>query len=142
MNQAQLQEIARQRLIDAAALIEAGRWAAAYYLVGYAIECGLKSCILKHITTTGIIFRDQKYLKDLPGCWSHSFDKLLEFASLTSTFGTDRSTNSDLQARWGVVKDWKETSRYEEHSEQEAKAIYEATTNEPNGVLSWIKNHW
>ena len=28
-------------------LLDAGRYPAAYYLVGYAVECGLKACVAK-----------------------------------------------------------------------------------------------
>jgi len=36
-----LKILAETRVADAMALLQAGRWAAAYYLLGYAIECGL-----------------------------------------------------------------------------------------------------
>ena len=44
MNRADLQQLADARVQDAEALLNAGRWPAAYYLLGYAIECALKAC--------------------------------------------------------------------------------------------------
>ncbi len=29
---------------DAEVLLDAGQWSGAYYLAGYAVECGLKAC--------------------------------------------------------------------------------------------------
>jgi HEPN domain-containing protein len=47
MNRADFQQLAELRLQDAEALLQAGRYEAAYYLAGYAIECALKACIAK-----------------------------------------------------------------------------------------------
>jgi hypothetical protein len=63
VNRAQLQKLAEEKVLDALALLAAGRWAGAYYLAGYAVECGLKSSVLRHLDATGIIFRDREYLK-------------------------------------------------------------------------------
>lgn len=47
MNRTELQSLAEERLNDAQLLFDNRRFGAAYYLVGYAIECGLKACIAK-----------------------------------------------------------------------------------------------
>ncbi len=142
MNRAQLQQLAQTRLVDATSLLKEARWAAAYYLTGYAVECGFKSCILRHLDDTGIIFRDQKYLGRLAQCWSHDLVFLHQLANLEAEFGTARSLNPTLEAHWGVVKDWKETSRYEDRAEPEARALYEAVTHDPDGVFRWIQTRW
>ncbi len=49
MNRVQAREFAEAWVIDAKVLLDAGRWHAAYYLAGYAVECGLKACVLAHI---------------------------------------------------------------------------------------------
>ncbi len=49
MNLVELRQLAEDRLRDAAALLAAGQFSGAYYLAGYAVECGLKACILAHI---------------------------------------------------------------------------------------------
>jgi HEPN domain-containing protein len=43
----ELRQLAEERLLDAAALLAARRWAGAYYLAGHAVECGLKACIAR-----------------------------------------------------------------------------------------------
>jgi HEPN domain-containing protein len=47
MNRDTLQRISNQRRREVAVLLEAGLYAGAYYLAGYAVECALKACIAK-----------------------------------------------------------------------------------------------
>jgi len=49
LNRPQLHQLAEDRVLDAKALLDAGRWSGAYYLAGYAIECGLKACVLAYV---------------------------------------------------------------------------------------------
>lgn len=142
MNRKQLQALAKTRLKDAKALLGRKRWAAAYYLTGYVVECALKSCILRHLDQTGIIFSDRKYLKDLEGCWTHDLVKLVNLAGLDAEFGAAQGANPALAGYWVVTKDWKETSRYEERTEAEARLLFEAVTHDPDGVFRWIQSRW
>ncbi len=68
MNRLELRQLALDRVSDAQVLLSAQRWAAAYHLVGYSLECGLKACILAHLEKTGMIFKDRNYLKALADC--------------------------------------------------------------------------
>ena len=61
MNRTELQQLSQDRLLDAQSLIAASRWSGAYYLAGYAIECALKSAVLKYVDQTGIIFEDKRF---------------------------------------------------------------------------------
>ncbi len=142
MNRLELRKLALERVLDAQALMAAKRWAGAYHLVGYAAECGLKACILSHLGKTGMIFKDRNYLKSLADCWTHELDKLVGLAGLTGELGTACGANPTLRGYWGVAKDWRETSRYERKAKSEAEELYEAITNEPDGVLRWIRNYW
>ncbi len=142
MNRAQLQRLAEDRIIDAQALLDTTRWAAAYYLAGYSVECALKSCVLAHIEKTGMIYRDRKYLRSLADCWTHDLDMLVDLSGLTEDFGKARGMNRDLAGYWGVVSNWSETSRYDEKGETESQKLVEAITHEPNGVLPWIRTRW
>jgi hypothetical protein len=142
VNRAELQRLAGERILDAEALLRATRWSAAYYLVGYAVECALKSCVLHHVEKTGMIFRERKYLKDLGDCWTHELDKLLKLANLEVDLGVAIGANPILGGYWGVVKDWKETSRYDQKAENEARRLHEAVTHDPDGVLKWLQTHW
>ena len=51
MDRLQWQQLAERWLVDAKALLDAHRWSAAYYLAGYAVECGLKACVLARVAS-------------------------------------------------------------------------------------------
>ena len=138
-----LQKVAKARLKDAKALLGRKRWAGAYYMSGYAIECGLKACLLKYLGESGAVFGDEKYLKKLLECWTHGLVKLVNLAGLDEEFGLARQANPALEAFWGAAKDWKESSRYEdERPEADARAMYEAVSHNPDGVFRWIQSRW
>ena len=143
MNRKQWQKVAKERLKDAKALLGRKHWAAAYYMSGYVIECGLKSCLLRYLGESDAVFGDDKYLKELVKCWTHDLGKLVSLAGLEVDFGVACGANPSLNAYWGVVKDWKETSRYvETRPEPEAKAMFEAVSHNLDGVFKWIRSRW
>lgn len=143
MNRTQWQKVAKERLKDAKALLGRKRWAGAYYMSGYVIECGLKSCLLRHLGDSDAVFGDDKYLKRLLECWTHDLVKLVGLAGLEADFGAARGANPALDAYWGVVKDWKEASRYiETRPEPEARAMFEAVSHNSDGVFKWIQSCW
>jgi hypothetical protein len=107
------------------------------------IECGLKACLLRHLGESDAVFGDEKYVRRLAECWTHDLVKLVGLAGLDADFGTARGANPTLDAYWGVVKDWKETSRYvETRPEAEARAMFEAVSSNPDGVFKWIQSRW
>ena len=79
LNRVQLQQLAEDRTLDSQSLLAAGRWSAAYYLIGYAVECGLKACVLNHIVNSGVVFQDRKYAER---CWTHRPEELVKLANL------------------------------------------------------------
>ena len=139
MNRAELRSLAEDRVLDAGALLKENRWSGAYYLAGYAIECGLKACVLAFVERTGVIFQDKKFLEK---CWTHDIEALVKAADLEMTRGLDISANPDLGANWLVVKDWSEVARYQQWTEFQARKLYEAVTETANGVLPWVRVHW
>lgn len=139
MNRLELRQLAEDRLADAQSLLAAGRWSGAYYLAGYAVECGLKACVLAHIEATGAIFRDRKYAER---CWTHNLEELLALANLRPAMDNDTGANLDLLTNWNDTKDWAETSRYTQKTEAEARRLLEAIADVSHGVLPWIRLRW
>ena len=76
MNRRTLQTLARDRLADARALLRAHRYAAAYYMAGYAVECALKACITKHVNRHD--FPDKKLATD---SYTHDLNRLVTAAT-------------------------------------------------------------
>jgi HEPN domain-containing protein len=133
-----LQKLANDRVADAKALLAAKRWAAAYYMAGYAVECGLKACILAHVERTGMIFEVKSYAEK---CWTHDLKELLRLAGLQDAFDIHAAADADLGADWDIVKEWTESSRYRRTPKADAEDLSDAITDKKHGVLSWIKEH-
>ena len=88
-----MRQLADDRIHDAAFLLANGRWSGAYYLAGYAVECGLKACIMAFVEASGAIFQDKKYSEK---CWTHDLEDLLELADLTPVLSADAVANAAL----------------------------------------------
>ena len=72
VNRAEARQLAEDWVIDAKVLLDAGRWHAGYYLSGYAVECGIKACVLAYVENTGIIFLDKRYSEK---CFTHRIEE-------------------------------------------------------------------
>jgi hypothetical protein len=138
MNRTKFQELADLRIDEALVLSAGGKYDGAYYLAGYAVECGLIACIAK-LTNQHDFAPKPKFIHDHN---SHEIEKLLKTAGLTAQRDTDAATDPDLQANWGVVKDWTEETRYERKTEAQAQKLIAAITDAAHGVLTWIKQRW
>ena len=140
MNRVYWQQLAERWLVDAKTLLDDHRWSAAYYLAGYAVECGLKACVLVRLAAAPeAIFENRKFSEN---CWTHSALDLVKLASLETTRAADAAANPALSQNWFVVKDWSEKARYQTTSHHKAKKLYAAITDKPNGVMPWIRAHW
>ena len=129
------QKLADMRVREAKVLLDAGEWDGAYYLVGYAVECALKACIIKRLNTSDLwlekSFLDKLYTHDLP--------QLLKTADLES----EMRLSGPVDLRWADVKDWSEKSRYEIGKDEVlVRRFFEAITDPAEGVLQWIKSRW
>jgi hypothetical protein len=140
--QAEWRQLAEDRILDAQAhLVPAvGRWSAAYYLVGYAVECGLKACLLGRIAAhPEIIFQDRKFSNSV---WTHDIESLLVIADLKAQRDADAVANPAFFGHWQIVKDWTEQSRYLQKKQAEAKRLFDAVTHPADGVMQWIRPRW
>ena len=139
MNQADLQPLARERILDADALINGGRWSFAYYAAGYAVECALKSCVLARMIHTGWVFQEKAKIEE---CRIHDFEKLLSLSGLLNERDARIAANPSFFGNWSTITQWRVTERYARKTEAEAKTLYAAITDDPDGALKWIMNYW
>ncbi len=142
--------MAEERIKDAKALLDGGRWEFAYYAAGYAVECALKACLLARMIHTAWVFEEKWEAKV---CRTHDFGTLIDLAGMRDEL-TDKMDASAAAASsggppggaftayWGTAVKWKVESRYQSRTQAEAKELYEAITHDPDGVLPWIKNFW
>jgi HEPN domain-containing protein len=103
---ADLKALARARLADANALLEASRFDGSAYLCGYSVELALKARACKtlkwtHFPETPGEFRRLETFK------THDLDILLRLS------GREQYIEVHLFAEWTVVSQWSPESRYQ-----------------------------
>src|SRR5688572_28154976 len=138
MDRTDLQRLAESRVADAEVLLQAGRWAAAYYLLGYAVECALKACASRQFHESEV--PDKTVVNHF---YTHRLDKLLGISGVKAGLEARAGAEAAFQVNWNTVRDWNETSRYD-HSTSEAKArdMLVAVTDPNMGILSWLRTQW
>ena len=137
MNRKDLQLLAEERLIDARTLLARGRYGAAYYIVGYAVECGVKACIAKR--TRAEDFYDKILANKI---FTHNFAQLANLAGLTVIIDELQVKDKEFGRNWAQVSLWSEESRYDPHTQREATQLVDAVAEPNHGVLKCIKQHW
>lgn len=140
MNRVEWQQLAERWLVDAKVMLDHRRWPAAYYLAGYAVECGLKACILARVAATPEVIFDNRKFAD--NCWTHNLLALVSTAGLEATRAADVAVNRKLRDNWLIVKDWNEQSRYRTTAHHKAKQLFRAIADKKDGVMQWMRAHW
>ena len=131
MNRADLQRLSDLRIEEAKVLFAAGKYAGAYYLAGYAVECALNACIARKTSQSD--FPDLELVRD---SYSHDLERLLRIAGLESELRHDQQSNRKLAVNWDFIKSWEAASRYNTSvGEREATDLIFAITDPANGVL-------
>ena len=119
-------------------MLAAGQWDAAYYLLGYCVECALKACVAKQFRLHEV--PDKKFVNSF---YTHDLDELLTISSVKSKKENYAKTDSSFEINWNTVRDWSETKRYEVGiTEAFARGMYDAVTSTASGVLPWLKTQW
>jgi HEPN domain-containing protein len=136
MNRVEFQALAVERTADAAALLKAGRYACAYYVSGYAVECALKACIARRTN------QDDFPPREAPRYYVHDIPKLLDSAGLGAAFEQEAQQDAIFRANWATVKDWTEETRYQSRGQRQAEEILAAIDDPLHGVLQWLKRNW
>lgn len=134
---AEFRQLAVTRLEEAKILLDQGKWAGAYYLAGYAVECALKACITKLMRAEE--FPDKNFAIK---CYTHSIKELIILSGLKSQWDAATAADAALSGNWGVATNWSEEKRYHSIDESEALELYAAVEDPAHGVLSWLKTHW
>ena len=144
MTRAGFQQLAATRAADAAALLAASRWSGAYYLAGYAVECGLKACVMKRVGAEegGMLFDPDQGGFQRQHCLTHNFQHLFAGADLWDQFCTEVAARRGLRDRWAIASQWTEAARYLRKTQPEAEAMYDAVTDPADGLLPWIQRFW
>jgi hypothetical protein len=114
VNRRDLQFLARSRLTEARALLSASHPDGAYYLAGYAVECGLKACIARR--TERHEFPDKR---TVDASHTHNLRDLVKVANLSrnvwkrqrailffATTGMSCSSGRNTVVTGGTMQKW------------------------------------
>jgi HEPN domain-containing protein len=138
MNRLDFQRLSRLRQREAAALLAAGHYSGAYYLIGYAVECALKARIAKQVRRHD--FPDKRLANETH---THDIEKLVRLAGLAPELQRDMTPSRALELNWAIVRDWSETACYETVlSERQTRDLFSACTARRHGILNWIRRRW
>ena len=138
MDRQAFQTISRIRGREARTLLRSGQYSGAYYLLGYSVECALKSCLSKQLRKNDL--PDKKFIND---AYTHNLEQLLGLSGLRPEFEEARRQDAGLELNWAIVKDWSESSRYDPSiTELQARDFFSACTGRRSGVLRWIRERW
>jgi hypothetical protein len=111
------------------------QFSAAYYLLGYSIECALKARI-------AALFRENEIPdKNLVNkVYTHGLAALLNLAEVQKPLEAE----PELYRRWSVVKNWTEQGRYSIWTEEQAAAMIGAIDGdgEIGGLFRWLSARW
>ncbi len=91
MNRILFQQLADLRIGEAELLLHHGKYDAAYYLAGYAVECGLKARIAK-LTNQRDFPLDRGFVQD---CYTHNIETLVKSAGLRPQRDADCQADLD-----------------------------------------------
>ena len=138
MTRDDFQRLADERIADAEALLQAGRFGGAYYFSGLAVECALKARIASR--TNAFDFPD---LKRAQNSHQHDLERLLEAAELNSNLDQQMAANLRFRVNWNTVKQWQLDTRYDPNVTQpKAQELFSSVTENNDGVLSWLRTVW
>ena len=138
MNRNDLQSLAELRVADAEILLNARRFPAAYYLLGYAVECALKACIARQIKEHD--FPDRQLVLD---SYTHNLEQLLRISGVKPQFDARVKVDKAFEVNWTTVRDWTEAARYDDNvPEVRARELLIAVMDATSGVLTWLKTLW
>jgi hypothetical protein len=124
--------LARDKVAAARALLDAGCYTDAYYIVGYAVECALKAKIADEFEAHTI--PDKKRVLDI---YVHDLGKLANLAGLVPALEKKCRADPAFKQDWDIVRAWDSQSRYVDHSVEEAYALFDSVDG-ASGVLAWI----
>jgi HEPN domain-containing protein len=125
-----LLQLADAKLSDAKFLLTHHRTGNAYYLAGYAIELMLKAVLATRFQADTI--PSKELVRDI---FTHDLSRLLNLADLRHSLAEKQDLDPQFRARWEIVLEWTETSRYEVADERRATELIEAIDEPQHGVL-------
>lgn len=138
MNRKDFQVVANLRLREARALLRAKEFSGAYYLVGYAVECGLKACIAKRVKRHDF-YPDKETVRN---AYTHNLKGLLGLTNLEQELRATSQSDPVFARNWDLTVRWSEASRYNAWNEASCRELMSAIMEKDHGVMPWLRKRW
>lgn len=120
-----LRQLVDIRLAEAALLPAQGLWSGAYYLGGYAVECGLKAVIARRFEAEAT-----PELRPVRDVHTHRLYDLVKLAELGEALPAEQRDDPVFKNFWHTALEWDSQSRYR------------IVGRGPAQVLQWIRRFW
>ena len=137
MNRSEFKKLSARRVREASILLANRQYSGAYYLAGYAVECGLKACIARQVRR-----HEFPNLQTVRDSYTHDLRQLVRVAGLEAGLEANSRTDPTFRRYWATVKDWKEDSRYRVVSRGSAQDLLGAVADPGHGVITWLQHYW
>ena len=138
MTRGDFQKLADERIADAEALLQAGRFGGVYYFSGLAVECALKARIASRTKE-----HDFPDLRRAQSSHQHDLERLVEVAELKSILDQHMDANPKFRVNWNTVKQWQIETRYDPSvTQSKAQELFSSATENSEGFLSWLRTVW
>jgi hypothetical protein len=137
ITKSQWRKLSEMRLEEAEVLLAQKQWSGAYYLAGYAVECGFKAAICDQFVSGAI--PERQFVINI---YTHDLQKLRTYAQLDHAFDSDAAITPDLFVNWDTVRDWTEQSRYDQMEAQAAEDMVKAVNDPISGLIIWLQKHY
>jgi HEPN domain-containing protein len=137
LTRSDFQQLAEERILDAQALLQAGRFAATYYMSGLSVECALKACIARATN-----LHDFPDLKRAKNSYQHNLEQLADTAELRGSLDAQMKKSTVFAVNWSTASQWTVESRYRAITEADAKELFRSVTESTDGVLPWLRTLW
>lgn len=80
--------------------------------------------------------------KRVNASYTHDVEELLVLAELTGALPEAAKGLPELSTNWKIVRTWRENSRYQRPSHEDAEELLGALDDRKGGILRWLKLHW
>ena len=129
----------RQRLEDAKVLLRASRWRGAMYIAGYAVECLLKTKLMRiyecqNLRELEVELQRRSILSGHSTVFTHQLEELFK---LTPGYNRLRQ-NQNMVSLFNFVNRWTPTWRYTRQTTGDAATFFIEAVEE---VMHWISNN-
>ena len=144
-----LQNLTKQRLDEARALLSLNFPDAAFCLAGYSIECALKAVVCRTLDQDDFYKPDRsnkgaRYVQDriFREFKTHNYNDLLVLSGLSAKLNAACLADPAVEAAWAFIEgmNWSEQSRYQLGTKS-ATNVYNFV-QAVETIVVWISNFW